>query len=117
MAVSDFSDQSILYTSPDEVKSGIRSYFANLVKKPAIPPQVPKPWMMTPSILKLKEKVSTCPFVWRQLLTLDSQRMLLRKGNRKPSPGPDGWEKWLLALLPDKPLLVIIQSVQFLSGT
>ncbi|KAF6744532.1 hypothetical protein DFP72DRAFT_775059, partial [Ephemerocybe angulata] len=53
-------------------------------------PNIPKPWLTTPSA------------------DINDFRALLRKGNPRPAPGPDGWEKWAIKSLSDDALLLVL---------
>ena len=39
---------------------------------------------------------------------------LLRKGNSRPTPGPDGWEKWFLRHITDDSLSIILRLLNFI---
>ncbi|KAI0072126.1 hypothetical protein K474DRAFT_1605738 [Panus rudis PR-1116 ss-1] len=54
--------------------------------------------MDTPSVLSVQQQMSLDPLPWPKCLTIPDLRMLLRKGNSRPSPGPDLWEKCNLLL-------------------
>lgn len=54
-----------LVADPEMVKEETRSYFKKLYDRPP-PPNVPKPWMDTPSVIKIRDKVNNDPFVWPQ---------------------------------------------------
>ncbi|KAI0369227.1 hypothetical protein BV20DRAFT_1053297 [Pilatotrama ljubarskyi] len=84
-ALQSPDDPSILVTSASGIKEATVRYFSSLfTRTPRVPSQ--KPWMTTPSIAHIH------------------LRMLLRKGNPRPSPGPDLWEKWCIKALSDSAL-------------
>ena len=48
------------------------------------------------------------PFIWPIKASLADFRAMLRWGNSKPSPGPDGWGKWTIKLLSDDMLSLVL---------
>ncbi|KAF5377888.1 hypothetical protein D9615_006803 [Tricholomella constricta] len=50
---------------------------------------------------------------WPRPLDLLGLRQLLGKGNTRPTPGPDGWEKWMICKLPDRALLIVLRLANF----
>ncbi|KAJ7687241.1 hypothetical protein B0H17DRAFT_939568, partial [Mycena rosella] len=80
-----------MLSEPNAVMEETRDYFSKLYGR--LPPvTTPKPWLTTPSILWVKERVLADPFV----------------GNQKPSPGPDQWEKWCIKALSDFALALVL---------
>ncbi|KAG6864501.1 hypothetical protein C0993_008794, partial [Termitomyces sp. T159_Od127] len=69
-----------------------RQYFVDLYKQTP-PPDKPKPWLTTQSVLEVKKRVAQEPFEWPIAATIADFRIMLQKGNPRPSPDPDGWEK------------------------
>ncbi|KAF8057048.1 hypothetical protein FPV67DRAFT_1456580 [Lyophyllum atratum] len=61
-------------------------------------PQETEARLTTPSILKVRACVEQDPFIWPLASLLNTFRAMLRKGNPRPSLGPDGWEKWCMNL-------------------
>ncbi|KAJ6597808.1 hypothetical protein DFH09DRAFT_903739 [Mycena vulgaris] len=79
-----------LITEPLAVMEETREYFSTLYGR--LPPVAkPKPWLTIPSVEP----------------SIDDFRALLRKGNQRPSPGPDQWEKWCIKSLSDTVLSLI----------
>ncbi|KAK7015234.1 hypothetical protein R3P38DRAFT_3204421 [Favolaschia claudopus] len=98
-SVSARDDSEKLISDPE--------YFSTLYGR--LPPvTVPKPWLTTPSVLQVKERISSDPFTWPKPASVAQFRALLRKGNQKPSPGPDGWEKWCVKALSDQALSLVL---------
>ncbi len=64
-------------------------------------PDPPKPWMDCPSVRSIREDLRRDSFQWPQKMDLLSARALIRKGNPRPAPGPDRWEKWMVKSLHD----------------
>ncbi|KAK4703482.1 hypothetical protein P7C70_g2734, partial [Phenoliferia sp. Uapishka_3] len=95
-----------LVADPEGVRSGIRSYVKNLYTKALdIPPD--RPWLQSEAAARFQEGAVGDPFLWPpNELGITQYRAVLRKGNRAPSPGPDGWEKWALLLLTDESLAI-----------
>ncbi|KAH0586175.1 hypothetical protein H2248_007437 [Termitomyces sp. 'cryptogamus'] len=94
-------------TDPQRVAEMTRKYFLDLYKRTP-PPDKPKPWMSTPSVIEVRDRVRQDPFVWPIAATLADFRAMLRKGNPRPSPGPDGWEKWCVKNLSDRVLQLVL---------
>lgn len=96
-----------LITSPDEVKAETRRYWEKLYARQPVPP-MDKPWLNTESVKGVRDRVATNPFVWPRNASITDFRALVRRGNARPSPGPDGTEKWCVKSLSDlslKPFL------------
>ncbi|RDX44488.1 hypothetical protein OH76DRAFT_1359588, partial [Lentinus brumalis] len=105
-------DPSVFVTDENGIKQATVQYFAELFRRtPRAPSQ--KPWMTTPSIVRIRECASQSPFQWPQLLTLSDLRALLRKGNARPSPGPDLWEKWCVKALSDSALALVLDLLNY----
>ncbi|KAK6981319.1 hypothetical protein R3P38DRAFT_3234332 [Favolaschia claudopus] len=62
-----------------------------------------------------RERVSADPFLWPQPAELKDLRAVLRKGNARPAPGPDGWEKWVVKNLSDDSLGLVLQLVNYIT--
>ena len=103
-----------LLTDPAQVKAAHVLYFQNLYDHPDPPPNYPKPWLTSPSVVDVRNRVIADPFVWPSLIPdLAPFRALLRRGNPRPSPGPDGCEKWCIKALPDEILLRVLHLVNY----
>jgi hypothetical protein len=63
--------------------------------------------------VKIREEVVKDPFTWPIMATVDTFKTLLRKGNKRPSPGPDHWEKWVVRALSDKALEVVTNLFKY----
>jgi len=112
LALSDPSSPSHLLTGAQQIKDATVSYFSNLYHH-SEPPSPPKPWLTTPSITSIHQRTQTDPFTWPQPLTLTSLRSVLRKGNARPAPGPDRWEKWFIKVLSDSALSLVLQLLNY----
>jgi hypothetical protein len=95
------SDQ--IASDPTEVKNITRQYWSELYAH-ELPPNVPKPWLTTKSVLKIKQHVHADPFIWPRPASLSDFHTLLQKGTPRPAPGRDQWEKWIIKNLPDRAL-------------
>ncbi|KAF8972557.1 hypothetical protein BDZ97DRAFT_1722685, partial [Flammula alnicola] len=100
-------------TGPDRIKTATREYFQALYKRTARPPQ-DKPWLQTPSVQQISARTAQQPFTWPQALDLPNLRALLKKGNSRPCPGPDGWEKWFVKLLSDSALKILLKLLNYI---
>ncbi|KAF8222958.1 hypothetical protein L208DRAFT_1520596 [Tricholoma matsutake] len=106
-AVNSMLTPGVIVTDPALVAEETRQYFIRLYECSA-PPDKPKPWLTTPSVLAVKNCVLDDPFLWLIVATLADFRAMLRKGNPRPLPGPDGWEKWCIKNLSDKVLQLVL---------
>jgi hypothetical protein len=105
--ISVCNDPDTLPSDPETVMEETREYFSTLYGR--LPPvSVPKPWLTTPSVLNVKDRVQADPFEWPKPASVARFRALLRKGNQKPSPGPDQWEKWCVKALSDNALSLVL---------
>lgn len=88
-------------------------HFKTLLRRAPVP-QLPKPWLATsqPLTPQSPDKGGEA-FSWPRQVSVPELRRLLRKGNRRPSPGPDGMEKWALAGTCDEFLSIIAAIVNF----
>ncbi|KAG6894891.1 hypothetical protein C0992_004075 [Termitomyces sp. T32_za158] len=100
-------------TDPAKVVEITRDYFSDLYQRTP-PPDKPKSWMNTPLVVEVRERIAKEPFVWPVAATLEDFRAMLRKGNPRPSPGPDRWEKWCVKNLSDGALLKVLDLHNYL---
>jgi hypothetical protein len=107
------TNPDLILTGPQDVKAATVEYFQRLYHRTPRTPQA-KPWMVSPSVSNISQKVFNDPFPWPQLLTRDDLRLLVRKGNARPTPGPDGWEKWFFKHLSDRTLGVVLKLVNYI---
>ncbi|KAK0497443.1 hypothetical protein EDD18DRAFT_1352292 [Armillaria luteobubalina] len=87
-------------TGTDNVKSHTVQYFTDLYSRSSRP-SMPKPWLQMPSIVAIHYQTGMDPFQWPHPLNISDAHAILRKGNPRPAPGPDGWEKWMIKSLHD----------------
>jgi hypothetical protein len=107
LALNDLDDPEKLVCDPEGVKSTTREYFSRLYDHSRVP-ELPKPWLDTPSVKEVRSRVTDDPFIWPIKASLADFRAMLRRGNNKPSPGPDGWEKWTIKSLSDDTLSLVL---------
>ena len=107
---------SHLLTGIEPIKNSTVAYFENLYRR-APHPTPQKTWMSSQSILEIKQRVVDHPFQWPVILSLHDFRHLLTKGNARPCPGPDGWEKWMIRRLPDIAARVILNLLNYIIST
>jgi len=112
LALTPFPDSQpdLVVTGPEEVKSTTVSYFQKLYHRTTRTHQH-KPWLSSPSVVDIRAATSSHPFQWPVLLSLKDLRALLSRGNSRPTPGPDGWEKWFLRYLSDGALSIVLKLV------
>src|SRR5882762_8360474 len=112
-AVNVLNGSGDVVTEPDKVKEITRDYFQGLYHHND-PPDLPKPWLLSPSVIAVKDRVTLDPFVWPRPANIDDLRAMLRHGNHRPAPGPDGWEKWLVKNLSDNALCLVLDLLNFI---
>jgi len=106
-ALNDLDNPDILICDPEGVKATTREYFTRLYDHSRVR-ELPKPWLNTPSVTKVRKCVENDRFQWPQKITLPNFRAMICHGNHRPSPGPDQWEKWTIKSLSDKALSLIL---------
>jgi hypothetical protein len=92
----------------------MRNYFQGLYHHED-PPDLPKPWMQSPSVIEVKDKVVDDPFIWPRLANVEDFWAMIRHGNHRPAPGPDGWEKWIIKNLSDYVLNLVMDLLNFIA--
>jgi hypothetical protein len=112
-AVNALDGSGDVATEPDKVKEITRDYFQGLYHHND-PSDLLKPWLSSPSVTIVKNKVAQDPFIWPKLANVDDSRAMLRRGNHRPAPGPDGWEKWLVKNLSDSALCLVMDLLNFI---
>ncbi|KAJ7708992.1 hypothetical protein B0H17DRAFT_1191498 [Mycena rosella] len=105
-----------LVSDPSSVKRVSREYWSNLYHH-NLPPNIPKPWLTTKSVLAIQKRVQNDPFVWPRSADLADFRALLHKGTPRPAPGRDQWEKWLIKNLSDRALQIVLQLHNYIITT
>lgn len=106
-ALNDLDDPERLVCDPEGVKETTRKYFTRLYDHSRVR-ELPKPWINTPSVTEVRRRVEEDRFEWPRKTTLANFRAMIRRGNHRPSPGPDRWEKWTVKSLSDKALSLVL---------
>jgi hypothetical protein len=114
MSINTIDGTGKLLTSPSEVKTETRKYWENLYARQPIP-DIEKPWLSTKSVKDVHDRVSSDPFQWPRKANITDFRALIRKGNMRPSPGPDGMEKWCVKSLTDYSLTPILELHNYMT--
>jgi hypothetical protein len=70
MAVNVLDESGDVVIQPEKVKDITRDYFQELYHHND-PPNVPKPWMQSPSVTDVKDRVSCDPFIWPKLANVN----------------------------------------------
>ena len=107
LAVNDLDQPERLVCNPEGVKKTTQEYFRWLYDHSQTP-DMPKPWLLSPSVTKVCQHVSSDPFIWPRKASLADFRAMLHRGNHRPTPGPDGWGKWTIKALSDKALSLVV---------
>jgi len=63
LAINDLDDPERLVCDPEGVKSTTRDYFTRLYDHSRVP-DLPKPWLSTPSVKEIKDRLADDPFIW-----------------------------------------------------
>ena len=113
MSINTTDGSRKLLTSPDSVKVETRRYWEKLYACQPVP-VMEKPWLHTKSV-EVNARVSTNPFLWPREASLSGLRALTRRGNARPSPGPDGMEKWCIKSLSDFSLAPILRLHNYMT--
>ena len=97
-ALNDLHEPDKLVCDPEAVQTTTPEYIKKLYDHTRIP-EMPKPWIETPSVVEVKARVLNENFQWPQKATLADFRAMIRRGNHRPSADPDRWEKWTIKTL------------------
>jgi hypothetical protein len=103
-----------LLTNPSEVKTETCKYWENLYAQQPIP-NIEKPWLLTKSVKDVHDHVLSDPFQWPRKANITDFHVLIRKGNMRPSPGPDGMEKWCIKSLTNYSLTPILELHNYMT--
>jgi hypothetical protein len=114
MSINATDGSGKLISSPDQVKAETRVYWEKLYARQPIP-TMEKPWLHTDSVKRVKDRVSSNPFTWPRKASLMDFRALIRRGNARPSPGPDGMEKWCVKSLSDLGLRPVLELHNYMT--
>jgi hypothetical protein len=112
-AVNLLNGSGEVATEPEKVKKITCDYFQELYHHNG-PPDLPKPWMKSPSVNDVKDRVAQDPFIWPKPVNIDDFRAMIRHRNNQPTPRPDGWEKWLIKSLSDETLSLVMDLLNYI---
>src|ERR1700683_808051 len=112
-ALNTLDGSGEVVTEPEKVKEVTRNYFQGLYHH-SNPPKLPKLWMQSPSVNEVKDNVTQDPFLWPRLANTDDFQAMIRRGNHRPAPGLDGWEKWIIKNLSDFTLSLVLDLLNFI---
>ena len=76
LVVNDINSLEKLICDPEGVKSMTRDYFTRLSDHSGVP-ELPKPWLTTPSVVDVQDHVKEDPFIWPRRTSLADFRVLL----------------------------------------
>ena len=107
LALNDLDQPDKLVCDPEGVKAITRKYFEQLYDHSRVR-ELPKPWLTTPSVANVQNRVVNDQFQWPRKASLADFRAMIRRGNHRPSPGPDRWEKWTIKSLSDNALSLVL---------
>lgn len=92
-------------------------YFERLYQPEELPIAA-KPWLTSPAANIMRGKTAgPNALQWPILLTVPGLRTILARGNQRPSPGPDGWEKWVLRRCNDEFLGLVTNLLNYILRT
>jgi hypothetical protein len=114
MSINTTDGSGKLLSDPEQVKAETRLYWERLYARQPIAP-MDKPWLETESVIQVKQRVIANPFEWPRKATLKDFRALIRRGNARPSPGPDGMEKWCVKSLSDFALAPVLELHNYMT--
>jgi hypothetical protein len=112
-AVNSLDGTGEVITEPEKCKKIMRNYFQGLYHHNELL-ILPKPWMDSPSVAGIKDAVTKDPFIWPKLANVDDFRTMIRRGNHRPAPSSDSWEKWLIKNLSDYALGLVLDLHNFI---
>ena len=114
LSINSIDGDHRLLTGPDQVKAETRRYWKKLYARQPVP-IMEKPWLLTNSVKEVHARVSAAPFLWPRTASIMDYRALIRKGNARPSPGPDGVEKWCVKTLSDYSLTPFLELHNYMT--
>jgi hypothetical protein len=95
-ALNAIDESGEVTTKPVKVKEITCNYFQKLYNHDE-PPDVPKPWMQSPSVAKIKMKVTSDPFCWQKPANIDDFQVMIRLAiivqHPDPTVGKNGLSK------------------------
>lgn len=111
--VRDATNQGEIVENQEEYLNVWVSHFKRTFHRHP-PQEKDKPWLRTPSSAHFQAQAKHTPLQWPVAMDANQLRDLLLKGNPKPAPGPDDWEKWALCHSGDEWLGVIANLANYI---
>jgi len=103
-AVNVLDGSGDVVTEPEKVKEVTQNYFQGLYHHND-PPDLPKPWMQSPSVIEVKDRVARDPFVWPKLVNVNDFRAMIRCSNHRPAPA-----RWMGKMANQEPFRQYVES-------
>jgi len=93
----------------------LTEYYDNLLHRPPVDLPANRPWLTSTHAMRVRRQIQMDPqkYAWPKLMTLFDLKDTLAKGNQRPSPGPDGVEKWMMRRAPEGLLLLVLQACNY----
>jgi hypothetical protein len=88
-AINNLDDPEKLICDPEGVKEATREYFTRLYDHSRVR-ELPKPWLDTPSVTEVRQRVERDNFQWPRKATLSDFRAMIRRGNHHLLAQTDG---------------------------
>lgn len=110
----DETGASKLAITAEGRKQAWDTYFQQLYHRPPLVAPESKPWIESTASETMQQRTAgDKDFVWPRTIDEVSLRSLILRGNPKPSPGPDGWERWALRRASDRFLLLVSDIINY----
>jgi hypothetical protein len=110
---ADNRTRTIYASTPNDRLDVFTDYYSNLYADTDLPDSQ-KEWMTSTAARHIQDKTGgENTMEWPKLLGLGDLRKILGRGNPKPSPGPDGWEKWALRHTEDDFLTLVMSLLNY----
>lgn len=93
--IKDPDNGNKILSEPTQYLDALRRHCQNLYVRQE-PPHTTKPWLDTTKSRSFRDDAPKSPLIWPQYIDSTALKTLLHKGNQKPAPGPEDWEKWAL---------------------
>ncbi|KAK4695243.1 hypothetical protein P7C70_g8588, partial [Phenoliferia sp. Uapishka_3] len=104
-------------TSEIDIKAETRRAFnARFTHDPIPRTDDEKHWMKSKKALEFQAGSKIDPLIWPPTNGIELHHLqdFLARGNNRPSPGPDEWEKWPIKYLPDEMTEIVRMLVDFI---
>ncbi|KAK4700819.1 hypothetical protein P7C70_g5424, partial [Phenoliferia sp. Uapishka_3] len=118
--LQDPDDPTKILTSKEDIHNATRRAFnARFTHDPIPRAQEDKFWMKSKKSQEFRAGSLKDPMIWppTEGVSLADIDGFLDRGNNRPSPGPDGWEKWPIKYLPEEMLEILRLLVDYITRT